>query len=107
MRHALIRHPFALHAPLNRASNTSIGQQVGNNLRESLGVADAPEFEMLRKGGVFMQSDEVGRTKKCRMQYNEDLCWSLRKHRGQARRGEQHFNSFLVYLMLVLKYMLF
>lgn len=31
-----------------------------DELRESLGVGDAPEFEMLRKGGVFMQSDEVG-----------------------------------------------
>lgn len=30
-----------------------------DELRESLAVADAPEFEMLRKGGVFMQSDEV------------------------------------------------
>ncbi|CAB1121207.1 unnamed protein product [Ectocarpus sp. CCAP 1310/34] len=32
---------------------------VPDELRQSLGVADAPDFEMLRKGGVFMQSDEV------------------------------------------------
>lgn len=37
-------------------------EQVPDNLRESLGVAEAPEFEMLSKGGVFMQSDEVGKS---------------------------------------------
>ena len=35
-------------------------EQVPDDLRESLGVAEAPEFDMLSKGGVFMQSDEVG-----------------------------------------------
>ncbi|CAN0412831.1 unnamed protein product, partial [Ectocarpus sp. 12 AP-2014] len=30
---------------------------VPDELRQSLSVANAPEFEMLRKGGVFMQSD--------------------------------------------------
>lgn len=35
-------------------------EQLPDDLRESLGVAEAPEFEMLSKGGVFMQSDEVG-----------------------------------------------
>ncbi|CAM9745824.1 unnamed protein product [Ascophyllum nodosum] len=32
---------------------------VPEDLCQSLYVGDAPEFEMLRKGGVFMQSDEV------------------------------------------------
>lgn len=30
-----------------------------DGIREDLRVGDAPEFEMLRMGGVFMQSDEV------------------------------------------------
>lgn len=34
-------------------------EQVPDDLREGLHVGDAPEFEMLRMGGVFMQSDEV------------------------------------------------
>eukprot|EP00904_Undaria_pinnatifida_P004940 jgi/Undpi1/1576/HiC_scaffold_11.g04966.m1 len=32
---------------------------VPDGIREDLRVGDAPEFEMLRMGGVFMQSDEV------------------------------------------------
>lgn len=36
-------------------------EQVPDDLRESLRVGDAPEFEMLRMGNVFMQSDEVRR----------------------------------------------
>lgn len=35
-------------------------EKVPDELRQSLSVANAPDFEMLRKGGVFMQSDEVG-----------------------------------------------
>ena len=40
------------------ACGTSV-EQVPDDLREGLRVGDAPEFEMLRMGGVFMQSDEV------------------------------------------------
>lgn len=34
-------------------------RQVPDHLRESLCLGPAPDFEMLRKGGVFLQSDEV------------------------------------------------
>lgn len=58
----IIAHGCAVVVSALTQPHNSFGfcvQQLPDNLRNKLGVGEAPEFEMLRKGGVFLQSDEV------------------------------------------------